>query len=150
MLSIRLQRIGRKNDPSFRIVVIPKTAGAKSNRFIEVLGFYDAVRKKKSIKEERVQHWLDKGAQPSETIWNLLVGEKIIDGKKVNVLPQKTPKIKEEVKQEKVDTPKEEVKEESKEQEVSVEKTETEEKTKEIKTEAKQEPIEGNEGGEKT
>lgn len=89
MLMIRLQRVGRKNDPSFRVVVTDSRKDSQSGRFIEVLGSYDARKKAAAqLKAERVQHWLGVGAQVSGTVRNLLVDAKIVTGRKVNVSPR--------------------------------------------------------------
>lgn len=96
MLVIRLQRVGRKNDPSFRVVVMDSRKAAKSGRVIEVVGSYDARQGKPVIKGERVKEWMAKGGRPSETVHNLLVDAKVITGKKVNALNKKTPIKKEE------------------------------------------------------
>lgn len=95
MLKIRLKRVGRKHDPSFRLVVLESRRGPKSGDYIENLGSYNARTDEKNINGERVTHWLNVGAQPSDTAHNLLVELGIITGKKVNVLPKKTPLIKE-------------------------------------------------------
>jgi small subunit ribosomal protein S16 len=97
MLSIRLQRIGRKNEPSFRLVLTDSKNAAKSGRFQEVLGFHN-FRKDgtTTIKADRVKHWVSVGAQVSDTAHNLLVSEKVLTGKKKNVLPKKTAPKKEE------------------------------------------------------
>lgn len=104
MLKIRLQRVGRKHDPSYRIILTDVKQGPKSGKFIENLGFYDARRDVREVKGERVNYWIGKGAQVSDTVHNILVTEKVIEGKKINVLPKKTPIKKEEVevKEEKV------------------------------------------------
>ncbi len=78
MLIIRLSRVGRKNDPSFRIVLQEKHR-APTGKVIEFLGFYNSRLKQKSFKEERIKYWLGKGAQTSDTVHNLLVNAKIID-----------------------------------------------------------------------
>jgi small subunit ribosomal protein S16 len=91
MLMIRLKRVGRKHDPSYRIVVTEKQRGPKSGRYVENVGSYDARSNKREINAERVQYWIGNGATPSPTVHNLLVGEKVIEGKKVNVLPKKSP-----------------------------------------------------------
>lgn len=97
MLKIRLQRVGRKHEPTYRIVLTDSQNGPKSGNFIEVLGSYDARDKNETtIKADRVKHWIDNGAQVSDTIHNLLVGKGIIDGKKKNVLPKKSPIVDEE------------------------------------------------------
>lgn len=95
MLKIRLKRVGRKHDPSFRLVVLESRRGPKSGDYIENLGSYNARTDEKNINGERVTHWLNVGAQPSDTAHNLLVELGIITGKKVNVLPKKTPLVKE-------------------------------------------------------
>lgn len=92
MLVIRFLRIGRKNQPSFKIVVTDKRKASRGGRFVEILGFYNPFTKKKDIKKERVQYWLKNGAQPSDTIYNLLVEAKIIEGKKINVSKKKKSK----------------------------------------------------------
>ncbi|MBU1046941.1 30S ribosomal protein S16 [Patescibacteria group bacterium] len=95
MLKIRLQRVGKKHDPSFRVLLTDSRRGPKSGDFIENLGFYDAIRKVKQIKADRVKHWIANGAQVSDTVHNILVSENIIEGKKKNVLPKKSPVINE-------------------------------------------------------
>ena len=92
MLKIRLQRVGRKNDPSFRLVVTEHTnAAKKSGRFAEILGSYDARHAEPVIKAERVNHWLSMGAQPSVTAHNLLIRTGVLKAKTKNPLPKKTP-----------------------------------------------------------
>ena len=91
MLKIRLQRVGRKNIPAFRIVLTDSKNSTKSGRYKEILGSYDPVNKTKAIKTDRVKHWLSMGAQPTDTLHNFLISEKVIEGKKINVLPRKSP-----------------------------------------------------------
>jgi small subunit ribosomal protein S16 len=91
MLKIRLQRVGRKNDPSFRVVVVDSKRGPKSGDNIELLGSYNPHINNVQVDGDRVKHWMSVGAQVSDTVHNLLVSEKIIEGKKVNVLPKKSP-----------------------------------------------------------
>ena len=94
---IRFQRIGRTNDPAFRIVVLEKERAAKAGNIVELLGTYNPRSKALTLDEERVKHWIRQGAQPTDSIHNLLVNKKIIEGKKVNALPKKTPQKSEEV-----------------------------------------------------
>lgn len=96
MLMMRLQRVGRKNDPSFRIVVTDKRTGVKSDRHIDRLGSYNPKLNHIQIDAEKAKEWLAKGVQPSDTMHNLLVSQKVITGKKINVLPKKSPIIDEE------------------------------------------------------
>ena len=91
MLKIRLQRIGRKNDPSFRVVLTDHKNAAKSGRFLEILGTYSAKQGKVAFNGDRIKEWMSKGVQLSDTVHNFLVHEKIIEGKKVNVLSKKSP-----------------------------------------------------------
>ncbi len=88
---IRFQRIGRTNDPAFRIVVLEKERAAKAGNIVELLGTYNPRSKALTLDEERVKHWIRQGAQPTDSIHNLLVNKKVIEGKKVNALPKKTP-----------------------------------------------------------
>ena len=94
MLKIRLQRIGRKNDPSFRVVLTDSKNSTKSGRFLEILGTYNPKAGEKVLVPERIKHWLKQGAKLSDTMHNFLVHDKIIEGKKVNVLPKKKPTVK--------------------------------------------------------
>lgn len=85
MLTIRLTRKGKKNQPFFRVVVIDKKRSSKGGRAVEILGYVDPLTKKKSLNKERILHWIKNGAQPSDTMHNLLINEKIIEGTKINV-----------------------------------------------------------------
>lgn len=86
MLMIRLLRIGKKHDPSFRIVVTDSRNAAKSGRFIEIVGNYNPQKGEPQFKPERIKDWISKGAQVSDTVSNLLIDAKIIEGKKKDVL----------------------------------------------------------------
>lgn len=109
MLKVRLQRVGRKNDPSFRVVVTDSKRGPKSGNYLEMLGSYNPRQKKTVINGERVKHWISVGAQVSDTVHNILINEKVIEGKKINVLPRKSPIIKESEKVEKAESKEEAV-----------------------------------------
>lgn len=88
MLMIRLQRIGRKNDPSFRIIVTDKRESTTSTRFADIVGTYQPKAGTIEIDAEKVTKWLKNGAKASPTVHNMLVTKKIIDAKKINVLPK--------------------------------------------------------------
>ena len=91
MLMIRLQRIGRKHEPAFRLVLTDSKNSTKSGKFLEILGNYDARRGEKSeFKADRITYWIGTGAQLSDTVHNLLVDKKVITGKKINKLPKKS------------------------------------------------------------
>ena len=85
MLVIRLFRTGKKNQPFFKIVVTDKRKPTRAGRFVEQVGFWNPLTKEKNLKSERIKHWLSKGAKPSATLYNMLVSEKIIEGKKIPV-----------------------------------------------------------------
>lgn len=91
MLKIRLQRVGRKNNPSFRLVLTDSKNATRSGKFLEVLGHFDFRRDiDTQIKAEEIKSWIAKGAQLTPTVHNLLLSKKVITGKKINVLPKKT------------------------------------------------------------
>ena len=94
MLKIRLQRIGRKNDPSFRAVLTDSKNSTKSGRFLEILGTYNPKAGEKNLVTDRIKYWMSQGAQCSDTMHNFLVHDKVITGKKINVLPKKSPTVK--------------------------------------------------------
>lgn len=118
MLVIRLQRVGKKNQPSFRIILAEKTAPVKG-KFIEILGNYNPRQKTKAFETDRILYWLSKGAQASPTMHNLLVSEKIIDEPKVKAwIPRKKESAEAEIVVKKpAEEGKTEVKEEKKEEE---------------------------------
>ena len=96
MLKIRLQRVGRKHEPTFRVVLTDSKNSTKSGRFLEVLGSYDPRKNTEVFQGDKIKEWVGKGAQLSDTLRNLLITHKILDGKKVNVLPKKSPVVDEE------------------------------------------------------
>ena len=123
MLIIRLFRVGRKKQPAYKIVVTEKKNAPARGRFVEEVGFYDPITKQRNINSERVKHWLDNGVQISDTVFNMLVDEKIVEGPKkpkhsVSKKGQSAEEIKptvEEVKaEESVEAPKEKSVEEKK------------------------------------
>ena len=78
-VKLRLLRMGAKKAPFYRIVAADSRA-PRDGRFIELLGTYDPRTNpaKVTIKEEEVLKWLNNGAQPSDTVKNLLSKEGII------------------------------------------------------------------------
>jgi small subunit ribosomal protein S16 len=93
MLMMRLKRVGRKNNPAYRLVVVDKRTSVKSNKTVDLLGSYEPKAGRITINAEKAKHWLSKGVQPSDTVYNMLVTQKIIEGKKRNALPKKSPII---------------------------------------------------------
>ncbi|MBX4205379.1 MAG: 30S ribosomal protein S16 [Candidatus Doudnabacteria bacterium] len=83
MLTIRLQRTGTKNRPTFRIVLAEKEKSA-SKKFQEVLGHYNPRSKEFGIKDDtRLKYWITQNVELSPTVRNLLVEKKLVEGKKV-------------------------------------------------------------------
>lgn len=72
-VKIRLRRIGRKKAPVYRIVVADSKS-PRDGRFIEIVGQYAprAADNQLSVKTDRVNHWLEVGAQPTDTVRSLL------------------------------------------------------------------------------
>lgn len=99
MLKIRLQRVGRIHEPSFRLLLTDSKNSTKSGRFKEILGSYDPRKSGGSLGAERIKYWLSKGANPTATVHNLLVKQGIIRAKKINVsaVSKKSPEAKETV-----------------------------------------------------
>ncbi len=122
MLIIRLQRVGRVHEPTFRVVLVDSKRSTKTGQALEVLGNHDTRKAKNNsnVDADRIKYWISKGAQLSDTMRNLLISKKVITGKKVNALPKKRP-IKKELTEEekkaaeapKVEEKKEEVKTET-------------------------------------
>ncbi len=83
MLVIRFFRAGKRNQPFFKIVVTDKKNAPRGGRFVEEVGFFNPLTKEKNMKAERIKYWLSKGAKASDTVHNLLVKSKIIEGKKI-------------------------------------------------------------------
>jgi small subunit ribosomal protein S16 len=81
MLVIRLQRTGKKNSPSFRVVLIDARKGAKSGGFLEILGSYNPqIKGSFQVKEDRIKHWIKEGVQVSDTVHNHLIKTGVIAG----------------------------------------------------------------------
>jgi small subunit ribosomal protein S16 len=82
-LKIRLQRYGAKNDPFYHVVVTD-SRNARNGRFIEKVGYYNPQTEPSTIelKGERITHWYQLGARPSDCVANLMRIQKIVPGKK--------------------------------------------------------------------
>jgi small subunit ribosomal protein S16 len=76
VLKIRLQRLGRKKRPNYRVVLAEHSAPVQG-RYVTSFGFYDPLAKQEALKvdTEAILEWIKKGAQPTNTIARLLKGE---------------------------------------------------------------------------
>ncbi len=92
MLMLKLKRIGKKHQAAFRLIVDEKRHKMVGTS-VEDLGWYNPNGNKYEFKKERIEHWMKVGAQPTDTVHNLLVTAGIISGKKISVHSQ--PKKKE-------------------------------------------------------
>lgn len=77
MVKLRLKRMGAKKAPSYRIVAADSRA-PRDGRFIEEVGFYNPRSNEVKVNEEAVMKWLNDGAQPSDTVRNILSKEGIM------------------------------------------------------------------------
>lgn len=93
---MRLQRVGRKNDPAYRIVVTDKRTGVKSDKHVDRIGSYNPKLGTIILDKDKAKQWLSQGVQASGTMHNILVSQGVIDAKKINVLPKKSPIVDEE------------------------------------------------------
>lgn len=92
MLVIRLARHGRKNHPTYRVVLQDKD-WAPTSKVIEILGNMNPHTNPRTIilKKDRISYWLSQGAQPSATMNNLLIDEGLLKGEKVRTVFGKQP-----------------------------------------------------------
>lgn len=140
MLRIRLRRVGRKHDPSYQVIVAEKGRGPQTGDFVEKVGTYDARSDEYDLKDERITYWLSEGAQPTDTVHNLIAKAGITDADTVNPLPQKSPvtqeqkeeeeeenKAEDEEAQETTDTPEENTQQEDSSDDDSSEESDEEE-----------------------
>jgi small subunit ribosomal protein S16 len=100
MLTIRLQRTGKKNQADFRIVLAEKESPVQK-KFVEILGSYNPRKKYFKVFEDRVKYWIGQNIEMSETVNNLFITKGFITGKKVKAftIPKKPVEaVKEEAK----------------------------------------------------
>lgn len=78
-VKLRLKRSGAKHNPFYRIVAADSRS-PRDGRFIEIIGYYNPTRNPIELKidEEKAMKWLGNGAQPSDTVKNLLASSGII------------------------------------------------------------------------
>jgi small subunit ribosomal protein S16 len=127
MLIIRLFRTGKKRQPVYKIVVTEKKNAPAKGRFVDQVGFYNPITKERKIDKEKVEYWISKGAQRSDTVTNLLITENVIKEKK-KIKHKKSKKKVEEKPKEKIEEKTEEKIEEKPEEK-------TEEKVEEVEEE---------------
>jgi small subunit ribosomal protein S16 len=77
MLKLRLKKIGRKRQPSYRIIIIPNTS-RRDGKAIDEVGYYNPITKEISFNSEKIIEWLKNGVQPTDTVKRLLQTAKIL------------------------------------------------------------------------
>lgn len=77
MIKLRLKKYGRKQQACYRIVVMPSVS-KRDGRAIEELGFYNPQTNESNLNKERIRIRLSQGAQPTETVKNLLKKAEIL------------------------------------------------------------------------
>jgi small subunit ribosomal protein S16 len=88
-VSIRLRREGTKNRPYYKVVVADKRS-PRDGKFIEIIGAYDPKKPdhNSTLNIDRVEYWISKGAQPSDTVRSL-----IKQNKKATTTPEPSPQV---------------------------------------------------------
>ena len=81
MVKIRLRRMGAKKAPFYRVVVADSRF-ARDGRFIEEIGYYDPTKEPSVVKidAEKAKQWLDNGAQPTDTVREILKKAAVLGG----------------------------------------------------------------------
>jgi small subunit ribosomal protein S16 len=92
MLKIRLQRVGKTNDPYMRLIVTPHTHKAQTHKATEILGSYDIQKGEYKFDNDRIKYWIGVGAQVSPTVKNILIDKGIMSGNKARTLNSKVKK----------------------------------------------------------
>jgi len=141
MLTIRLKSEGKKHQKTMRIVVVDSKKSSISNKYIEKIGWWIPAQHKHEINGEKALSWIAKGAQPSATVHNLLVTDKIIEGNKIPKHNHSDKAIEAKNKKDNPEPIKEEAKPEVKEEKTEEIKEEVAEVVEEVKEEAPTEEV---------
>lgn len=78
MVKIRLSRTGRKNHPSYR-VVISNAREKRESHFIEEIGHFDPLKKVFEVKKDRAEYWLSVGAQPTDRVKSNFIKQGLVE-----------------------------------------------------------------------
>lgn len=78
MLKLRLKKIGRKKQPSYRLVIM-ETYNRRDGKAIDEVGYYNPITKESLINVEKVIKWLKYGVKPTETVKGLLKKSQILE-----------------------------------------------------------------------
>ena len=78
MLKLRLKRMGRKKQPTYRLVIMENTS-RRNGRPVEQVGYYNPLTKESYFEIEKIRKWLDYGVKPTQTVRDLLRKASIIE-----------------------------------------------------------------------
>ena len=109
MLKLRLKRMGKKNSPHYRIVVMPARS-KRDGKAVEYIGHYNPKSKELKLDVDRAKYWLSVGAQPTDTVHSFLAKHKLIKAQERPKLPPKKPKKQQKEEEKKAPPPKEDTK----------------------------------------
>lgn len=91
MLRVRLQRVGKRNYATYRVVVAERGASIKGRRIAD-LGPYNPHTKELKLRKEELDKWIGQGAKPTNTVHNLLVTNGLLEAEKVKSWRPKKPR----------------------------------------------------------
>ena len=92
MLAIKLQRVGKKHQPSYRLVVAESRSKMAAPP-VEDLGAYSPFTKTATFNRERIAHWIKMGAQPTVSVHNLLIEKGVLSAPKMAIKMKKAVKV---------------------------------------------------------
>ena len=78
MLKLRLKRLGRKKQPTYRLVIMENTS-RRNGRPVEQLGYYNPLTKEFYFEVDKIRKWLNYGVKPTQTVKDLLRKANIIE-----------------------------------------------------------------------
>jgi small subunit ribosomal protein S16 len=77
MLKLRLKKMGRKRQPSYRLVIM-ESKNRRDGRAIDEVGYYNPITKESFFNSEKIIKWLENGVKPTDTVKGLLKKAKIL------------------------------------------------------------------------
>ena len=144
MLTIRFSRVGKKKKPTYKIIVLEKEKDPWGN-YLEQVGTYNPHTKETNLKTDRIKYFIANGAQPSESVNNLLVKEGVISGPKQKSVRISKKRAAKKAEKEKADKPQPKTDETKPEEETPIETKGEDTPKAEPKTETPKEEIKGEE-----
>ena len=144
MLTIRFSRVGKKKKPTYKIIVLEKEKDPWGD-YLEQVGTYNPHTKETNLKTDRIKYFIANGAQPSESVNNLLVKEGVTSGSKQKSVRISKKRATKKAEKEKADKPQSKAVEAKPEEETPIETKGEDAPKAEPKTETPKEEIKGEE-----